>query len=136
MWLGNNSCGLVAQWIEHYAGSARSWVRIQLSLSFFRLLFQFKLIVHCEDQISLRCQSELFSALLQYFRRCPLLFLTERFNLPSGSLLSGDRFFWGTYCLKASNDIATVGGSLFSGGVVTFGTLRLYLLVFFFLLVQ
>ena len=34
-------CGLVAQWIEHYTGIARSWVRISFKPEFFfRLLFQ------------------------------------------------------------------------------------------------
>ena len=49
-------CGLVAQWIEHCTGIARSWVRIPFKpeFFFFRLLFQLlKLIAHCGDQISL-----------------------------------------------------------------------------------
>ena len=48
-------CGLVAQWIEHCTGIARSWVQIPFKPEFFfRLLFQLlKLKAHCEDQISL-----------------------------------------------------------------------------------
>ena len=48
--------GLVAQWIEHCTGIARSWVRIPFKPEFFSGCFFFqllKLIAHCEDQISL-----------------------------------------------------------------------------------
>ena len=48
-------CGLVAQWIEHCTGIAKSWVRILFKLEFFSgCFFQLlKLIAHCENQISL-----------------------------------------------------------------------------------
>ena len=44
-------CGLIAQWIEHYTGIARSWVRVLFKPEiFFRLLFQLvQLKAHCED---------------------------------------------------------------------------------------
>ena len=44
-------CGLIAEWIEHCTGIARSWVRVPLKPEFFfRLLFQLlKLKAHCED---------------------------------------------------------------------------------------
>ena len=44
-------CGLIAQWIEHCTGIARSWVRVPFKPEFFfRMLFQlFKLKAHCED---------------------------------------------------------------------------------------
>ena len=53
---------LVAQWIEHCTGIARSWVRILFKPEFFfRLLFQLlKLIAHCEDQISLTTKTTSF----------------------------------------------------------------------------
>ena len=44
-------CGLIAQWVEHCTGIARSWVRIPFKPEFFfRLLFQLlKLKARCED---------------------------------------------------------------------------------------
>ena len=49
--LSTELSSLIAQWIEHCTGIARSWVRVPFKPEFFfRLLFQLlKLKAHCED---------------------------------------------------------------------------------------
>ena len=59
--------GLVAQWIEHCTGIARSWVRIPFKPEFFSGCFfhLLKLIAHCEDQISLMFHPQ-FAYMISY----------------------------------------------------------------------
>ena len=44
-------CGLIAQWIEHCTGMARSWVRVPFKPEFFWVALNFQLLklkAHCE----------------------------------------------------------------------------------------
>ena len=66
-------CGLIAQWIEHCTGIARSWVRVPFKPEFFfRLLFQLlKLKAHCEDHnfthVALLLSHQMLTQMLNVF---------------------------------------------------------------------